>query len=349
MRYVYSSLYHIRGLSPSSPAKDEEVFADSAQATLAVMTSAPAPLCSQLDNSRALATMILTGVFRGEEEAGTIDERLSRQVQLLRDERAKKYSACVFLYFEASGQTAPIAPHVERDCGSFVLALDGLPKGEIRSRHEPLARRILAAIGLGIASVVAFEKVCDATVFFADDGKPVYCFKLEGGLAEVLISRRPSAEELATTRQLAAKIAMDDALERVIRLLNESMEPDQERLRRFLSAWMALDVFVNSNFGIYAQRFWDSLSADVSAPIRERYLERIHAVMRDKYKPLDKFVVISAELDPAEANGDIRIFQRGKELRDKFSHGEAIDESALPVADVQGLVRKLLRLHVNRP
>jgi hypothetical protein len=121
MRYVYTSLYQIRGLSPLSPAHDEEIFANSAQETQAVMTSDPAPLCSQLDNSRALATMLLTGLIGGEHEAGTIDERLSRQVQRLRDERAKKYGACVFLYFQTSGQTAPIAPHVERDCGSFVL------------------------------------------------------------------------------------------------------------------------------------------------------------------------------------------------------------------------------------
>jgi hypothetical protein len=67
-----------------------------------------------------------------------------------------------------------------------------------------------------------------------------------------------------------------------------------------------------------------------------------------EYSPLDKFVVISAELDPAESDGDIQIFQYGKELRDEFSHGEAIDENALPVADVQDLVRKFLCLHVNR-
>ena len=64
----------------------------------------------------------------------------------------------------------------------------------------------------------------------------------------------------------------------------------------------------------------------MSVPIRERHLKRIHAVMMEEYKPLDR-----------------------KEPRDEFSHGEGIDESALPVADVQGLVRKFLRLHVNRP
>jgi hypothetical protein len=81
---------------------------------------------------------------------------------------------------------------------------------------------------------------------------------------------------------------------------------------------MALEVFVNKSFGIYAERSWDGLSADVSVPIRERYLKRIHEVMRDKYKLFDKFVIISAELDPAEADRDMEIFQRGKKLRDSF-------------------------------
>jgi hypothetical protein len=161
----------------------------------------------------------------------------------LRDERVKKFPSGVFLFFEASGRYTPITPKVERDCGSFVLALDGLPKREIRNRHGPLVRKILAAIGLGLASVAGFEKISDATVFFTDQGKTVYGFNFEGGIGELLVSRRPSAEDLAATRQLAEKIAKDNVLERVIRLLNESLKPDQEKLRKFLSAWMALEVY----------------------------------------------------------------------------------------------------------
>ena len=290
--------------------------------------------------------MLFTGLF-GEKELGTINEHLTAQVQRLREERAKKVGAGVFLFFEANGETAPITPHVQRDYGDFLVALNGLPKGDIRDRHDPLARKILAALGLGMPSVVGFEKVGGATVYFADDGKPIYGFNIEGGLGEVLLSRPSSAEDLATTRQLASRIANDTSLDRAIRLLNESLDPNQERLRRFLSAWMALEVFVNKNFGAYQKGFWDDLSAEVSQPIRDRYLKRIHEVMRDKYTPLDKFVIISAELDPREVDGDIALFQRGKKLRDEISHGETIDEKALPVAEIQGLVRKLLRLHFN--
>lgn len=347
MHYIYNSLYHIRGLIPSSPANDEAIFADSAGSIRAVLTSDLAQLGDLLDKARAISIMLLTGLF-GQKEPGTFDERLAAQVQRLREERAKKFVAGVFLFFEANGETAPITPHVQRECGNLIVALGGLPKGDIRDRHEPLARKSLAAIELGISSVAGVEKLAEATVFFADDGKPIYGFN-SGGSAEALVSGRPSAEDLAATRQLASRIAKDTSLDRVITLLNESLEPNQEKLRRFLSAWMALEVFVNKNFDAYRERFWDSLSAAVSQPIQERYLKRIHDVMRDKYKPLDKFVVISAELDPSEADRDIAIFQRGKDLRDEFSHGEAIDEHALPVADIQGLVRKFLRLHVSRP
>jgi hypothetical protein len=44
------------------------------------------------------------------------------------------------------------------------MALDGLPKADIHDRHEPLARRILAAIELGITNVAGVEKVAEATV-----------------------------------------------------------------------------------------------------------------------------------------------------------------------------------------
>jgi hypothetical protein len=219
----------------------------------------------------------------------------------------------------------------------------------IHDRHEPLARKILAAVGLGMPSVAGFEKVGKATVFFADDGKPIYGFNVEGGLGEMLLSRRFSAEDLASTRQLASRIVRDTSLDSVIRLLNDSLEVNQEKLRKFLFAWMALEVFVNKNFGAYQEKFGDGLSAEVSQPVRERYFKRIHEVVGNKYKQLDKFVIISAELDPREADHDITIFQRSKKLRDEISHGETVDEKALPVAEIQRLVRKFLRLHVSSP
>jgi hypothetical protein len=162
------------------------------------------------------------------------------------------------------------------------------------------------------------------------------------------ISKHPSIDNLAVMRQLTSTIISDPSLDRIVRLLNESLEVGRERFEKFLSAWMALEVFVSKNFSSYQKRFWDNLSAGVSAPIKERYLKRIHDVMQDKYRLLDKFVIISSELAPLTTDADIVVFQRSKDIRDGFSHGDSIDEKTVPVEEIQELIKKLLLLHVSR-
>jgi hypothetical protein len=125
----------------------EEIFADRSQHGRAVLTSDGASLCDHLDKSRALATMMLTGLIGSEVGRDTneerfiqnVDDRLAHQVQRLRDERANRFRSGVFLLFEVSGECSQITPQYQRDCGSFVLALDGVPKRDIRDRHEPSA------------------------------------------------------------------------------------------------------------------------------------------------------------------------------------------------------------------
>jgi hypothetical protein len=316
--------------------------------TKAVLTSTPSAFCDRLDTSRALATMILNALFTGEQESGTIEERLSTRVQQLRDERARKYGNGVFLFFEASGEIASFAPSAQHDCGSFLLAIDDLPTNiRLDLDHEPVASKILSAIGIAIETVAGFEKLSDATIFFTDEGKPLYRFNFQGH-ASGLVLQQASAEALTLSRELAARIVQDQKLERILRLLNDSLDPNQEQLRRFLSAWMGLEVFVNKNFTAYEKDFWDDASSGVSEPIRDRYLKRIREVMSDKYKLLDKFVVITADLDPAEADADIETFQLAKKFRDEFSHGELVAENALPTTEIQSLLRKFLRLHIRR-
>lgn len=348
MRYTHTSLTPVRGLSPSSPPQDEEIYADLSAGIRALLTSEPDRHCTLLDQSRCLAEMILTPLV-GQQQPGTVFERLEKQVAARWQRRAEKFKAGVFLHFEASGSIDPIAPHTQRDCGEFLIGLDGLPLDEIRARHEGLIRKLLAAVSLGIPSVRGFQEPDSATVFFDDRGKPLFGFNFHFEAARFLVSRRLSNEDLALTRKLAVRLAPDAGVERVVRLLNDSLVYDQDPLRRFLSAWMSLEVFVNTNFAGYEARFWSALSEGLVPPLRERYLKRIQAVMGDKYRLTDKFVVISAELDPSEADADITTFERAKRLRDGFSHGDIIDEADLPLDDVQDLIRRLLRLHITRP
>jgi len=57
---------------------------------------------------------------------------------------------------------------------------------------------------------------------------------------------------------------------------------------------------------------------------------------------------LSVYLDDAQAGDEVRIFRDLKGVRDRMSHGEDVEESALPTKEVQRLFDKYLRNHLRR-
>ena len=117
-------------------------------------------------------------------------------------------------------------------------------------------------------------------------------------------------------------------------------------LRSFLAAWTALEIFVNKVFGDYEDRLFGELTEGPYPEARREHLARMREVMKDKYRLADKFAIIICQLCPNDADQDLAAFRKAKELRDDLSHGTEVTEPALPVAIVQGLIRKYLRLHL---
>ena len=62
----------------------------------------------------------------------------------------------------------------------------------------------------------------------------------------------------------------------------------------------------------------------------------------------DKFAVLSVYLDDTAAQDEVRTFRELKGVRDRLSHGEEVEEAALPTRDVQRLFDKYLRNHLRR-
>ena len=99
-----------------------------------------------------------------------------------------------------------------------------------------------------------------------------------------------------------------------------------DRLKAFLSGWTALEILIGKAFNTYEQVFLSPLKNAGQATLRDRFLDRIKVVMKDKYRLTDKFVVVAAVLFPAipdiELEGDYETFCRLKKLRDSISHGD---------------------------
>lgn len=105
--------------------------------------------------------------------------------------------------------------------------------------------------------------------------------------------------------------------------------------------------FFNKVFRDYERAFVDGLVSGASVHGASRYFARITEVMKDKYNPVDKFSVIAAVLTGESSDADIENFKRIKKIRDNLFHGQDVPETSLPNAELQSLLNKYFRNHLD--
>ena len=132
------------------------------------------------------------------------------------------------------------------------------------------------------------------------------------------------------------------------RLLSRSIDEDSDDLQSFLSVWAGLEIFVSKNFKEFEEAAFKKLSGGNTPSAPSRFLLRIKAVMKDKYRLTDKFSFIASELSPDSSEEDIESFERIKEVRDKLMHGHEITVSTLPTEETRKLLQNYLKLRVQR-
>lgn len=126
----------------------------------------------------------------------------------------------------------------------------------------------------------------------------------------------------------------------------DALSTNTDRLRGFLSAFIALECFVNQAFKLYEAKLYDAMRPSGQSTVHV-VVDRISEEMSKTYKLADRFALVAGQLDPNSSEADFDAFKEAKKLRDGFSHGEQIDEAVLPVNDVLRILRKYLALHLG--
>ena len=135
----------------------------------------------------------------------------------------------------------------------------------------------------------------------------------------------------------------------VNRLLVQAISKDNDKLRRFISGWSALEILINKVFSEYEKLFIQNLIGTAPTGHTQRYFDRIRNVMQGKYRITDKFVILVACLGDNESiESDIESFEFIKEKRDSLFHGNVIDESSLPINEIVILLKKYLARHIDK-
>jgi len=263
----------------------------------------------------------------------------------LRASRRERFKNCVFLVVTGSGNTEPFNPTNLNDAGDFVVCTDGADKSAISREFEPKVTAVVNAIAVEKEHIFSIRKVKSSIVFFGDDGRPIYSYALTAGGARGYISSPYSEEQIQTVNRLYSHFSADRELRRVLRLIRSSFETEGDLFRSFVAAWSAFEIFVNKVFrSTYEQRFMRGV---VPATARPQFAKHIQDVMNGRYPLTVKFAIIACELSPSTADEDVEIAKRGKSLRNDLFHGEAVDESILPVEPIRNLAMKYLRLHFD--
>jgi hypothetical protein len=346
MKYQHTQVFQAWGVMIPAEQGDKELVIDEARGLRAILTSCPDELTLDADRNRVIAVLILTGVI-GSQDPAAITEAVSAKLGELRDSRKQASGGSAFLVISVTGEVGDFEPSPQKELDEFVLGFDGPSTAAIRDASESLTTAVIAAMSLELESLAGIAKLSDTTVFFRNDGKPVYAYSASLGAASVLLSLPPSDEAVALIGAWYPKLVANSSLARVIRLLASSYESGGDRLRFFIAAWTALEMFVSKTFQQYERLLFNELRLEGRPAAHDQFLERIQGVMKDKYRLWDKFAVIACQLSPSDADADVETFKSAKDMRDDMSHGQDIDEAALPLNAVQNLLRKYLRLHLG--
>lgn len=206
---------------------------------------------------------------------------------------------------------------------------------------------LLAALALVSEQLCEIKKIVDQVIFVRNDGKPIFCCSITGSGGAYMSSSIPQ-DALLTLPLHARSLSQQQGLMSAARLLTRSLAEQSDPLLAFLSVWFGLEIFVEKNFKEYEDRAHKRLTAGEPPVVPAVVAERIRAGNSGKYSLVEKFSVIATELSAPEIEKDQASFESIKKTRNRLLHGEDIPLSALPTTNAQRLLRKYIRLHLQR-
>ncbi len=344
MRYRHISIFYAHGLHVKE-GEPTQVVIDTPDLQVFFAHNVD-DYATDIIRRTAIANTMLNWMFRGGDEGKTFEQAVVSQMEALQ-EKQKQCTKGHFLVFEHRGYVEGFYTDEKSEFDDYIIYQDGIDRSVIlEGKHKKFVAATMSIV-LETGAVIGLEKLNEASVFYGDNGKPAYSMKLEAS-GEGNVSKEIDTHERDGIANRYPQLLEQESLQRVVRLLVSSLDRQMDKLRAFLSAWSALEIFTNKVFKLYEKELFEELQEGDKPGVWKVYPDRVCDVMKDKYRLTDKFGVIAMHLAPNEADPDLQTFRNSKDLRDSISHGSEVDEKALPVAYTQHLIKKYLRLYLDR-
>ncbi len=341
MRYSYSAAWSVIG-GITLPGDSEAVELCNSKTCRFVLTRDPDSLLANVERGAALGSLMLKGLF-GPQTAAAFPIALEAEIERIRAERKKRTGAHTVLVIEANGEIDASISEPTRELEEFIVTFDAINKGDIRRAYQSEIDKLKLAISLESETPFRFSLLAEGAYLYNEAGKIVYSITFSMS-AEGVVSSNLSAEGCERISARYDLLQKSKDFDSVQRLFSQMADSETERLKAFLSGWAALEIFIGKAFNIYEQVFLSPLKNAAQATLRDRFLNRVRDVMKDKYRLTDKFAVVAAVLFPTapdiESEDDYKMFCRLKKLRDSISHSDEFVENNLPVHAIAKILRK---------
>jgi len=250
------------------------------------------------------------------------------------------------LLIEVSDTIDELSPLPINDVGECSFGMRLFDQTKIASEAGRLLEDVASGISLTLTAT--------STPTLINVGHVAYATDPDSG--RLLYSLEPSAHGSMTSSTSYEARALKDAahmiqiligqneLRTVVHLLARSVQTS-DNMQSFLTAWAALEVFLNKTFrDTYKQWIYTKLSIH-AAPSEQLFINRLREVIEGKYNVRDMFAVVASALTPFDADSDIELFKKLKAERDSI-HNMSLKPNGYPAEATQLLIRKYLALHL---
>ena len=350
MNYIYKSAWAVIG-GINLPQDKQSIELYRSEQCRFVLTKSPDNLLADIDRESAVRRLMLKGLIG---QAGDADfaVALETEVDEIKAERAKNVGTKTVLVIEANGEINSVVTEPFKEHEGFIVTFDAVNKQCVARIHQSEIQAMKLAVALESETPSRFASLAEGTYLTNEAGKIVYSISFTMLGADLAMSRGLSAEGADSISERYAMLQRMGDLESVERLFSQMSNDGTDRLKVFLSGWAALEILIAKAFKTYEHAFFLPL-ANAGQPIRERFLNRIKEVMKDKYRLTDKFLAVASIVFPddqdKEIEEDFKQFSKLKKLRDSISHGDEFTERDLPVHELTKLLRKYILAYVATP
>jgi hypothetical protein len=349
VKYKYILVYKIYSnfaLPLSDLNEDYDIFHDSDM--YAFFTKSVDKYCYDLDRGKAIRNHLLAGLFRNSEYA---QDTIDKEIKIIQVDREREIDKAAVLVIICNGNTIFNINKFNRHEKEYVVYFDGITEKEentIKEYHKASIQSLISAIYLEGPENCKVNLITKGIYFQDEQQKIIYSYSPSGGEANIYQQQPIDNDLLADISRTYTKVKSHTTLVNTYRLLTEMLLQEEDRLRIFLFAWTALEMFINKVFTNerYGKRFMIEVKKGNLSALSAVNLAKDSEFSKNLTHVKNRFIVISYFLNPHEITSDFSIFDNIRQLRNEVVHEQGVTDDDLPINDLRALLAKYLKLYL---